>query len=101
MVQNGTHPSPPIDPIPKALDQLQADMDEVLLGWATRVRSINRRALREVFVAVEEPEVSILPIEPEQIAEELDASDVIIGKSAAQITEALKDIPVEHVHEEL
>lgn len=105
LIQNGSHPSPPIDPLPPALDTLQDELNEVIEGWETSVRSINGRALNEVFVEqpeAAEPDVSILPIQPELgsgAQGEFDASQVVIGKSSAQIEEALKDIPV--VHEEL
>lgn len=50
-------------------------------------------------------EVHILPIDSNLPVKEdqtvFDASKVIIGKDKVQIEQALKDVPVEHVHEEL
>ncbi|KAH9479699.1 hypothetical protein JR316_0008294 [Psilocybe cubensis] len=50
-------------------------------------------------------EVHILPIDPSVPTKEdsttFDASKVVIGKDKVQIEQALKDVPVEHVHEEL
>lgn len=94
MIQNGTHPSPPIDPVVPALDKLQEEMNEIVAGWQTRVRSLNSRALHEIFVEAEEPEpeVSILPVDPGPVAGEegFDASNVIIGKSGGTDKASIK-----------
>lgn len=107
------------DPLPLALNNLQQEMEDVVTGFQGRVRSLNTKAVTEVFALPVEPksestsdseseaadpEVSILPIDPKPISVpgsegEFDASSILLGKSKEQVEEALKGVPL--VHEEL
>ncbi|KAJ4470144.1 hypothetical protein J3R30DRAFT_3711968 [Lentinula aciculospora] len=119
MIQNGTHPSPPIDPLVPALDKLQLELEDLKNGFDARVRTLNTQIHlmlsppekeEQKDVSFEEPEeeqVSILPIHPvptstSTIAEEqeFDPVNIILGKSKEQVEEALS-IAQESVHEEL
>ncbi|KIK61977.1 hypothetical protein GYMLUDRAFT_84649 [Collybiopsis luxurians FD-317 M1] len=119
-IQNGSHPSPPIDPLVPALDKLQLELQEVQSGFNSRIRSLGLQIHEilapkpvqetgEVPVAgdeSEEEQVSILPLDPSPSAPvernegEFDASNVIIRKSKEQVEEAMSNAQ-EHIHEEL
>lgn len=103
-MQNGTHAEPVEDPVMAGLNSLQAKLDEVVAGWSTSLRKLQLRA-DDVFKVPEpsaapEPEVSILPIDttPQDEADTFDSPQVVLGKSAEQVEEALKNVPI---HEEL
>ncbi|KAJ3777646.1 hypothetical protein FB446DRAFT_716417 [Lentinula raphanica] len=119
MIQNGTHPSPPIDPLVPALDKLQMELEDVKAGFDSRIRTLStqihsvlsppeKEDVADSFVdpvTSEEEEVSILPIDPvptSPVGEEqdgFDPSSVIVGKSKEQVEEAMS-IAQEFVHEE-
>ncbi|KIY52965.1 hypothetical protein FISHEDRAFT_34395 [Fistulina hepatica ATCC 64428] len=73
IIQNGTHPSPPEDPLTMAMSDLQEEVRDIILGFNVRMRDIKVKGF-DLFPAVEEasgsegfepePEVSILPTEP-------------------------------------
>lgn len=119
MIQNGSHPSPPIDPLVPALDKLQRDLEDVASGFKIQVRTYGVQIndilappqnpveeTGEESVSAEEEQVSILPIDPVQtspVEEEqgaFDASKIILGKSPEQVEEAMS-IAQELLHEEL
>ncbi|KAJ3862589.1 hypothetical protein EV359DRAFT_44854 [Lentinula novae-zelandiae] len=122
MIQNGTHPSPPIDPLVPALDKLQLELEDAKNGFDTRVRTLSAQihhvlsppqkeehegeASSEEPVSGEGEEFSILPIDPVPTSpvmdgeEELESTNIIIGKSKEQVEEAIR-IAQESVHEEL
>ncbi|KAJ3890854.1 hypothetical protein GG344DRAFT_48605 [Lentinula edodes] len=122
MIQNGTHPSPPIDPLVPALDKLQLELEDAKNGFDTRVRTLSAQihlvlsppqkeeqqgeASSEEPVSGEGEKFSILPIDPVPTSpvmdeqEELEATNIIIGKSKEQVEEAIR-IAQESVHEEL
>ncbi|KAJ3809695.1 hypothetical protein F5876DRAFT_43345 [Lentinula aff. lateritia] len=122
MIQNGTHPSPPIDPLVPALDKLQLELDDAKNGFDTRVRTLSaqihhilsppQKEEQEGEASSEEPvsgegeKFSILPIDPVPTSpvmdgqEEFEEANIIIGKSKEQVEEAIR-IAQESVHEEL
>jgi len=119
MIQNGSHPSPPIDPLVPALDKLQRDLEDVASGFKMQVRTYGVQIndilappqnpveeTGEESASAEEEQVSILPIDPVQtspVEEEqgaFDASKIILGKSPEQVEEAMS-IAQELLHEEL
>ncbi|KAJ3874263.1 hypothetical protein F5051DRAFT_505987 [Lentinula edodes] len=122
MIQNGTHPSPPIDPLVPALDKLQLELEDAKNGFDTRVRTLSAQihlvlsppqkeeqqgeASSEEPVSGEGEKFSILPIDPVPTSpvmdeqEELEVTNIIIGKSKEQVEEAIR-IAQESVHEEL
>jgi hypothetical protein len=115
MIQNGTHPSPPIDPLVPALDKLQLELDEIKSGFNARVRTLGAQ-IHDVLVSPSPPgdlvpeeaedEVNILPIDPVDTSpvgehdEAVDISNIILGKSKEQVEEAMS-IAQEPLHEEL
>ncbi|KAF9077987.1 hypothetical protein BDP27DRAFT_1310540 [Rhodocollybia butyracea] len=115
MIQNGSHPSPPIDPLVPALDKLQLELDEIKSGFNARVRTLGTQ-IHDVLVLPSLPEehapeeaedeVSILPIDPVETSpvgkhdEAVDMSNIILGKSKEQVEEAMS-IAQEPLREEL
>ncbi|GJE91262.1 hypothetical protein PsYK624_074110 [Phanerochaete sordida] len=102
-VQNGSHPSPPINPVLAAIEDLQNEVQDVVVGFETRLRRIKRHGERafggapDESEASDEPEdetVSILPIEDEshrraEDGESPAAPPVVIGRNAQEIRAAL------------
>ncbi|THH27750.1 hypothetical protein EUX98_g6442 [Antrodiella citrinella] len=108
-IQNGSHPSPPINPVLPALADLQAEVQDVVVGFETRLRRVKRNGDR-AFGAIPGDEdvndgeesdtpadetVSILPIEQDEKKEPvpaqspLDVHQVIIGRSKEEVVAAL------------
>lgn len=99
-IQKGTVPSPPINPILPILEDLESEVQDIVTGFETRLRQLKREGSRNL--AREEtgqssssstPEVSILPIVPEDEASgpgvERETPPVIIGRSKEEVVEAL------------
>jgi hypothetical protein len=103
MMQNGSHPIPPVDPIHHALEQLQQNLSDLVSGWHAAAQKLNLHAEKEVFVVTTtheaQPEVSILPVDPTGEPGSFDAGQVVIGKSPEQVEQAIRDAPP--LHEEL
>lgn len=106
-IQNGSHPSPPIDPIPSALHDLQLELQDVIAGFETRFRRIKRNGLRtfdslsedtteeeeseQVFESHHPPEFSILPIpedESNSATPILESEFPVVGRGKAEVEEA-------------
>ncbi|KAF8880194.1 hypothetical protein BD779DRAFT_1549903 [Infundibulicybe gibba] len=111
-MQNGTHPSPPADPLIPALDELERDMQDVIAGFQARVRTI-RGEIESAFTArsvdedpsdtpepaddvttasdADEPRVSILPIDLPggAIDPELQREHAFIGRGREEVMEAM------------
>jgi hypothetical protein len=98
-IQNGSHPSPPINPVIPAMRELQSELEDIAVGFDSRLRRIKRSGERAFTGApVDEDEVpseaefSILPV-PEETAvnkPEGEIPPVILGRSKEQVLEALK-----------
>lgn len=99
-VQNGSHPSPPINPVLVALEDLQNEVQDVVVGFETRLRRIRRNGARAFGGSVDEPEepedetVSILPIEDDTHQRMEDGESpaippVVIGRNPEEILSAL------------
>jgi hypothetical protein len=104
------------------LDDLQMELNDITTGWQTSIRSLRLKVKDEVFVEKpqsepvapggeqeEEPQVSILPIDPspgsdsskeKEQPEKVTAEDVVIGKDKVQV-EKLAKLAVPQQHEEL
>ncbi|OJA21190.1 hypothetical protein AZE42_01377 [Rhizopogon vesiculosus] len=112
-MQNGTHASSSVDnPIIPIFEDLESEVQDVVIGFETRLRRIKRdgeRAFNSIQKDEEkgttaadlepgvEPEVSILPI-PEKGASAQDyVPPVVIGRSKKEVLEALGK--VEPLHE--
>ena len=117
--QNGTHEDALANPLVPALKELRAEASDIITGFESRLRRIQRDGERAFSgsnhdedspesKSAEDPTVSILPI-----ANEESVPQVTIGKSPEQVVEALKEAPLEdwaaskqkpdevHIHEEL
>lgn len=115
-IQNGSHPSPPINPVVTALSDLQSEVNDVTLGFETRLRRIQRQGDRafasdkaqdvdklDVDAVADtvketgestEPVVSILPVPDQENgkdSEEIlqDVSNAILGRGKDEIVDAL------------
>lgn len=102
-IQNGTHVSPPINPVLPALEDLQAEVQDVVVGFETRLRRIKRNGDRAfgAFEGSDDSEdesdtpadatVSILPIEKEPMTGQSpsDIPQVVIGRSKEEVVAAL------------
>ena len=121
MQRNGTHEEALENPILQVLRELRVEVDDIITGFESRLRRIQRDGERTFGGAnqddenssdaksAEDPSVSILPVVNEE-----SVPQVIIGKSSEQVMEALKEAPLEdlvaseqkesdeaHTHEEL
>ncbi|KAI0675681.1 hypothetical protein C8Q78DRAFT_1005911 [Trametes maxima] len=107
-VQDGSHPSPPINPVLPAIEDLQNEVEDVVGGFQTRLRGINRKGAR-AFEAPQEPSeeetpvsgdetVSILPIEESglpahtETPADVDVPPVVIGRGKAEVEAALNRV---------
>ncbi|KAH7885768.1 hypothetical protein F5I97DRAFT_1829736 [Phlebopus sp. FC_14] len=102
-IQNSTHPTASVaNPLIPILDDLELEVQDVVIGFETRLRRIKRDGERafnnngaaqkeeEKGTPVEpeiEPRVSILPIDREERAEFV--PPVVIGRSKEEVLEAL------------
>lgn len=102
--QNGSDPEAPANPIISALEDLQNEVQDVVVGFETRMRRIKRNGERAFSatpdgVVARDPHdsspdetVSILPIEEEQHAvdgESPAVPPVVLGRSKEEVAAAL------------
>jgi hypothetical protein len=107
-IQNGSHPSPPVDPIPSAMHDLQFELQDVIAGFETRFRRIKRNGFKafdslpgdtmdeeeaeQGSESHQPPEVSILPIPGEEsnpATPILGSEFPVVGRGRAEVEEAL------------
>ncbi|PCH44428.1 hypothetical protein WOLCODRAFT_139004 [Wolfiporia cocos MD-104 SS10] len=96
-IQDGTDPSPPINPVLKAIADLEGEVRDVVLGFETRLRRVKRNGERALGGGVQEIEdddesTSILPIEDEnkiQTPADVNVPQVVIGRTKEEILDAL------------
>lgn len=105
-IQNGSHSSPPINPVLPAIEDLQNEVQDIVTGFETRLRRIKRSGERTFGATPEDIDeeyehsstsdetVSILPIEDDTHLDmeegELPAiPPIIIGRSKEEILSAL------------
>jgi hypothetical protein len=108
-IQNGTHPSAPSNPVLKDLDDLQTEVEDIVMGFETRLQNIKRDGQRtlgadeqmEGYDPASSPEskYSILPV-PDDDGFQTD-TPVVIGKSKAQVLEALGQVESEQTEPEI
>ncbi|KAI0831991.1 hypothetical protein BC628DRAFT_1452778, partial [Trametes gibbosa] len=107
-VQDGSHPSPPINPVLTALAELQTEVEDVVSGFETRLRRLTRNGARAFGPVVDESDeespvsgdetVSILPVEesalPEHTHSPTDAKvpPVLIGRGKEEVEAALNRV---------
>jgi len=92
MTQNGTHSSPVPNPILPSIQDLRAEVEDVIIGFETRLRRIKRngdRAFASTETSPPEPEVSILPIVPEEQVVPETVPPVLLGKSQEEVLQML------------
>jgi len=104
-VQNGTHPSPPINPVLSEITELQSEVQDIIMGFETRLRRIKRTGDRAFGLEVPEeeeseddetsapdgPEVSILPIPGDHTDQKPVVGEPVpvVGRGQREVEEAL------------
>lgn len=100
-IQDGTHPSPPINPVGPAIKELQDEVEDVIHGFNARLRTIKRSGARAFGTPEEEADeedgsASILPIEePEQTESPADIGvpeEVVIGRGKEEVEAVLNRV---------
>jgi len=109
-IQNGSHPSPPIDPVQDAIHEFHLEVEEVIIGFETRFRHIKRNGLRALGSALGEmngdedveqdtglpqspDKVSILPIPGDDSTSAFPISESdfpVVGRGKVEVEEALE-----------
>jgi hypothetical protein len=108
-IQNGSHPSPPIDPVPEVIHEFHLEVEEIIIGFETRFGRIQRNGLsalgsslgdvdgdedveKDAGLPQSPDEVSILPIpwDDSNSAFPTSESDFpIVGRGKVEVEEAL------------
>lgn len=108
-IQNGSHPSPPIDAVPGAIHEFQLEVEDIIIGFEARLRHIQRNGLRVLESSLgdvdndedaeqdtelpQSPEVSILPIagdDPNSAFPISERDFPVVGRGKLEVEEALK-----------
>ena len=116
MHRNGTHEDALANPVVQALRELRTEVDDIITGFESRLRRIQRDGERALDSdspqgkSAEDPSVSIQPV----VDEEESIPQITIGKGPEQVAEALKEASLEdwaaskqkkpddaHIHAEL
>lgn len=101
MVRNGTHAEALDNPVFRALKELRVEADDIVTGFKSRLRRIQRDGERAFAVPSEDEDpsesgpVRELPVSILPIADEESIPQVTIGKSREQVVEAVKEAPLE------
>ncbi|KAI0083960.1 hypothetical protein BDY19DRAFT_974916 [Irpex rosettiformis] len=105
-IQDGSHPSPPINPILPVIDDLQNEVQDVVAGFENRLKRVKRKGER-AFGAVtdgsdaedirSDETVSTLPIDDEARIPEAEGEGpaippVVIGRSKEEIMSVLNRV---------
>jgi len=86
-IQNGTHPSPPINPVVDVLEELEDEVETIVDSFETRLGRLKldgKHTLTEqvnnahVTASSSEPELSILPILEDKVDREGDIPPVVV-----------------------
>lgn len=108
-IQNGSHPSPPIDPVPDVIQEFHLEVEEIIIGFETRLGHIQRNGLSalgsslgdvgsdedvEKYAGLTQSpdEVSILPIPGDDSISAFPISESdfpIVGRGKVEVEEAL------------
>jgi len=99
-IQNGSHPSPPINPIPSAMHELELELQDVIASFETRFRRIKRNGsktldfLSEDMVDEEEAEQDIqAPPSPDVSASPIHADEPNLGTPVSGSESSVAGIP--------
>ncbi|KAI0048746.1 hypothetical protein FA95DRAFT_1007635 [Auriscalpium vulgare] len=107
-IQDGSHPSPPINPVATILGEVQSDVEDIIGGFQNRLRRISRSGDKafgsgpvdvdeeeddEPVDATPESEASILPISgdephPDAVKPVSSEPPPVIGRGHAEVEEA-------------
>lgn len=108
-IQNGTHPSPPINPVIPALEDIQSEVQDIVVGFETRIRGIKRKGER-AFEPTHggEPETDDVTgdgngarekhEEVRDSAPPVDIPHIVIGRNKEEVMEALNRVAEQHAH---
>lgn len=108
-IQNGSHPSPPIDPVPDAIHEFHLEVEEIIIGFETRLSHIQRNGLSALGSSLSDrdgdedvekdagfpqtpAEVSILPIPTDDSNSAFPISEndfPVVGRGKVEVEEAL------------
>ncbi|KZT09852.1 uncharacterized protein LAESUDRAFT_722002 [Laetiporus sulphureus 93-53] len=101
-IQDGSDPSSPVNPLLKEIENLQSEVQDVVVGFETRLRRIKRTGERALGEGVkpedsvpedeEDETISILPIEDDekvQTPADINIPPVVIGRSKEEVMDAL------------
>ncbi|KAI0917831.1 hypothetical protein AcV5_002674 [Taiwanofungus camphoratus] len=104
-IQDGSHPSPLINPVLAQIDDLQVEVQDIVVGFETRLRRIKRNGERafgggnqDVDAEQEESaeeSVSILPINDEDMSQspsDTYVPPVVVGRSKEEVMDALNRV---------
>jgi hypothetical protein len=102
-IQNGTHPSPPINPVVDVLEELESELRNIAEVFETRLLRLKHDGERafggeaddaDVTASTLEPQFSILPVPKDEINREGATGDtpVVIGRSKEEIVDALNRV---------
>ncbi|KDQ50711.1 hypothetical protein JAAARDRAFT_41806 [Jaapia argillacea MUCL 33604] len=116
MIQDGTDPSAPSNSILPVLEDLESELNDIVTGFATRLRGLKRSGDRafgpngqQTAETVEhdsqkgthaEPQVSILPVPnpasdaDEELSEGKDLPPIFVGRGAQEVVDAMGRIDV-------
>ncbi|KAH7910299.1 hypothetical protein BJ138DRAFT_1009137 [Hygrophoropsis aurantiaca] len=106
-IQNGTHPSGSTNPLIPIIEDLELEVQDVVIGFETRLRRIKRDGERafnspqkeedKASATDPEPGVSILPVPNTDIREETGSyvPPVVIGRSKEEVLEALGKVELQ------
>ena len=70
-IQDGTHPSPPINPVGPAIKELQDEVEDVIHGFNARLRTIKRSGARAFGTPEEEADEEQEGVDQKEITEPL------------------------------
>lgn len=108
-IQNGSHPSPPIDPVPNAIHEFHLAVEETIISFETRLSHIQRNGLSALGSSLDEvdgdedlekdaglpqtpDEVSIFPIPGDDSNSGFPISEndfPVVGRGKMEVEEAL------------
>lgn len=113
-IADGTHTTPLANPILDAMKELKTEVEEIVTGFETRMRRLNRDGVRSFDGKTPEsasasdkeeapqPEVSILPIPGDAVEPGVkDTPPVVIGRGSQEVLEALGRVEAQEQTEAL
>ncbi|PIL25167.1 hypothetical protein GSI_13056 [Ganoderma sinense ZZ0214-1] len=93
-VQDGSHPSPPINPVTVAIKELQDEVDDVIAGFNARLRKIKRSGARVFGSPVPADEEEQVDESASPADDEGGVRNVLVGRGKG-VAESASVLPVE------